>query len=48
MKKNRIKYLWIAAAALIILYGCGGGFGVDDKEARELGPAIFGPDSLLK
>jgi len=47
---NRIKQLWIAAAAaaIIILYGCGGGFGTDSSEASELGPAIFGTDTTRR
>ncbi|MDR2728517.1 MAG: hypothetical protein LBB56_05235 [Chitinispirillales bacterium] len=46
---NRIKYLRIAAAAaVIILCGCGGGFGTDSNEASDLGPGIFGTDSTRR
>ena len=41
------KYLRLAAyaAAIFLLYSCSGGFGTDSENVRELGPAIFGPDS---
>jgi len=47
---NRLKFLRIAAAAaaVIILYSCGGGFGTDSWEAQELENAVFGPDSLRR
>jgi len=47
---NRIKYLWIAAIAAgsIILYSCGGGFGTDSGNSREIGIEVFGPDTIKR
>jgi len=35
----------LCAAALLLLSGCGGGFGADSGNASEIGPGIFEPDS---
>ena len=36
----------VSALLVIMFIGCGGGFKDDSKGARDLGEAIFGPDSL--
>ena len=40
-----MKYLLIIIAIIACTTGCGGGFGTDSGDTKNLGPGIFGPDS---
>ncbi|MDR0305910.1 MAG: hypothetical protein LBI42_03625 [Chitinispirillales bacterium] len=50
LKVSLIKKLGAAAcaAAVLLLNSCGGGFGTDSENAKELKPSIFGPDSTRR
>ncbi|MDR2578990.1 MAG: hypothetical protein LBC70_09345 [Chitinispirillales bacterium] len=37
-----------ATVSLCLLLNCSGGFGTNSEEAKELGPGIFGPDSVRR
>jgi hypothetical protein len=46
MKKMFGLALTAATAIIFLLSSCGGGFGVDCDNAKDVGPGIFVPDSI--
>ncbi|MDR3013376.1 MAG: hypothetical protein LBU70_09265 [Chitinispirillales bacterium] len=50
VKKHTLLRLMIATVAVIsvLFLSCGGGFGTDCDNAKDLGSGFFGPDSLRR